>query len=67
MAAAQILLRTVVPTMDLADNVSAKYIVTESPQEFRVVQYPVTGGILKSTNINSNIILSDSDNLKFSC
>jgi hypothetical protein len=54
MASAPILLRTVVPTMDLADNVSPKCIVTESPQEFRVVQIPATS--FSQSNANWNII-----------
>jgi hypothetical protein len=42
MAGTPILFRTTVPTIDLVENLSPKYIVTESPQEFRVVQYPAT-------------------------
>jgi hypothetical protein len=43
-----------VPTIDLVENLSPKYIVTESPQEFRVVQYPATS--FSQSYINWNII-----------
>jgi hypothetical protein len=42
MAATPVLLRTVVPMMDLAENLSVKNIIAQSPQEFRIVQYPAT-------------------------
>jgi hypothetical protein len=54
MAATPILYRTTVPTIDLVENLSPKYIVTESPQEFRVVQYPATS--FSQSYINWNII-----------
>jgi hypothetical protein len=54
MAATPILFRTTVLTIDLVENLSPKYIVTESPQEFRVVQYPATS--FSQSYINWNII-----------
>jgi hypothetical protein len=54
MAATPILFRSTVPTIDLVENLSPKYIVTESPQEFRVVQYPATS--FSQSYINWNII-----------
>jgi hypothetical protein len=54
MAATPVLLRTIVPTMDLAENLSVKNIIAQSPQEFRVVQYPATS--FSQSNANWNII-----------
>jgi hypothetical protein len=54
MAGTPILYRSIVPTIDLAENLSPQYIVTQSPQEFRVVQYPVTS--FSQSYINWNII-----------
>jgi hypothetical protein len=42
MAAAPVSLRTIIPTLDLEDNVSPKNIIAEIPQEFRIVPYPAT-------------------------
>jgi hypothetical protein len=42
MAAAPAMLRTILPTLDLEDNVTPKNIVAESLQEFRIVPYPAT-------------------------
>jgi hypothetical protein len=42
MAAAPVMLRTILPTLDLEDNITPKNIVAESPQEFRIVPYPAT-------------------------
>jgi hypothetical protein len=42
MAAAPVSLRTIIPTLDLEDNVSPKNIIAESPQEFRIVPYLAT-------------------------
>jgi hypothetical protein len=54
MTATPILFRSTVPTIDLAENLSPKYIVTESSQEFRVVQYPATS--FSQSYVNWNII-----------
>jgi hypothetical protein len=54
MAATPTLLRTTVPTMDLSDNINTKYIVTEGPQEFRIVPYPATS--YSQSNMNWAII-----------
>jgi hypothetical protein len=40
MAAASVMLRTILPTLDLEDNVTPKNIVAESTQELRIVPYP---------------------------
>jgi hypothetical protein len=42
MVGTPVALRTILPTLDLEDNITPKNIVAESPQEFRVVQYPAT-------------------------
>jgi hypothetical protein len=72
MAGTPILFRTTVPTIDLVENLSPKYIVTESPQEFRVVQYPATS--FSQSYINWNIISPsltqysrDISELRFQC
>jgi hypothetical protein len=41
MAATPILFTSVVPTIDLAKNLSPKYITLQSPQDYRVVQYHI--------------------------
>jgi hypothetical protein len=61
MAGTPILFRTTVPTIDLVENLSPKYIVTESPQEFRVVQYPATS--FSQSYINWNIIPPSPDTI----
>jgi hypothetical protein len=40
MAVTPVALRTILPTLDLEDNITPKNIVAESPQEFRIVPYP---------------------------
>jgi hypothetical protein len=42
MEAAPVMLRTILPTLDLEDNITLKNIISESPQEFRIVPYPAT-------------------------
>jgi hypothetical protein len=54
MTTAPLMLRTIVPTMDLGDNLSPKNIIAQSPQEFRIVQYPATS--FSQSNANWNII-----------
>jgi hypothetical protein len=54
MAAAPLMLRTILPTLDLEDNVTPKNIVAESPQEFRIVPYPATS--FSQSNAVWNII-----------
>jgi hypothetical protein len=54
MAAAPVMLRTILPTLDLEDNVTPKNIVSESPQEFRIVPYPATS--FSQSNAVWNII-----------
>jgi hypothetical protein len=61
MAWTPILYRSIVPTIDLAENLSPQYIVTQSPQEFRVVQYPVTS--FSQSYINWNIIPPSPDTI----
>jgi hypothetical protein len=54
MAAAPLMLRTILPTLDLEDNVTPKNIVAESPQKFRIVPYPATS--FSQSNAVWNII-----------
>jgi hypothetical protein len=54
MAATPAMLRTILPTLDLEDNVTPKNIVAESPQEFRIVPYPATS--FSQSNAVWNII-----------
>jgi hypothetical protein len=54
MAAIPVALRTILPTLDLEDNITPKNIVAESPQQFRVVQYPATS--FSQSNAIWNII-----------
>jgi hypothetical protein len=54
MAATPAMLRTILPTLDLEDNVTPKNIVAESPQEFRIVSYPATS--FSQSNAVWNII-----------
>ncbi|MCS7318275.1 MAG: hypothetical protein NZZ41_08235, partial [Candidatus Dojkabacteria bacterium] len=54
MTATPILFRSIVPTIDLSENLSPQYIVTQSPQEYRFVQYPATS--FSQSYINWNII-----------
>jgi hypothetical protein len=46
--------RTIDPVIDLTENVAPKQIVTESPQEFRIITYPSTA--FSQSYINWNII-----------
>jgi hypothetical protein len=46
--------RTIDPVIDLTENVVPKQIVTESPQEFRIITYPSTA--FSQSYINWNII-----------
>jgi hypothetical protein len=43
-------LKSTVPIMDLSDNINTKYIVTEGPQEFRIVPYPATSYSQRNMN-----------------
>jgi hypothetical protein len=54
MAATPVMLRTILPTLDLEDNITPKNIVAESPQEFRIVPYPATS--FSQSNAVWNII-----------
>jgi hypothetical protein len=54
MAATPVALRTILPTLDLEDNVTPKNIIAESPQEFRIVPYPATS--FSQSNAVWNII-----------
>jgi hypothetical protein len=54
MAATPAMLRTILPTLDLEDNITAKNIVAESPQEFRIFPYPATS--FSQSNAVWNII-----------
>jgi hypothetical protein len=54
MAATPAMLRTILPTLDLEDNITPKNIVAESPQEFRIVPYPATS--FSQSNAVWNII-----------
>jgi hypothetical protein len=54
MAATPVALRTILPTLDLEDNVTPKNIVAESSQEFRIVPYPATS--FSQSNVVWNII-----------
>jgi hypothetical protein len=47
-------LRTIDPVIDLTENVAPKQIVTESPQEFRIITYPSTA--FSQSYINFNVI-----------
>jgi hypothetical protein len=53
-AATPAMLRIILPTLDLEDNVTPKNIVAESPQEFRIVPYPATS--FSQSNAVWNII-----------
>jgi hypothetical protein len=53
-AATPILFTSVVPTIDLAENLSPKYITLQFLREYRVVQYPATS--FSQSYINWNII-----------
>jgi hypothetical protein len=61
MAATPILFRSTVATIDLVENLSPKYIVAESPQEFSVVQYPATS--YSQSYVNWNIIPPSPDTI----
>jgi hypothetical protein len=61
MTATPVLFRSTVPTIDLVENLSPKYIVTETPQEFRVVQYPATS--FSQSYVNWNIIPPSPDTI----
>ncbi|MCS7318163.1 MAG: hypothetical protein NZZ41_07675, partial [Candidatus Dojkabacteria bacterium] len=61
MAATPILFRSIVPTIDLSENLSPQYIVTQSPQEYRFVQYPATS--FSQSYINWNIIPPSPDTI----
>jgi hypothetical protein len=54
MAGTPVALRAILPTLDLEDNITPKNIIAESPQEFRVVQYPATS--FSQSNAIWNII-----------
>lgn len=54
MAATPVIMRTVVPTVDLSDNITPKNIVVQSPQEHRYVTYPATS--FSQSNAVFNII-----------
>jgi hypothetical protein len=54
MAATPAMLRTILPTLDLEDNITPKNIAAESPQEFRIVPYPATS--FSQSNAVWNII-----------
>jgi hypothetical protein len=54
MAATPAMLRTILPTLDLEDYITPKNIVSESPQEFRIVPYPATS--FSQSNVVWNII-----------
>jgi hypothetical protein len=46
--------RTIDPVIDLSENVVSRQIVTESPQEFRIITYPSTA--FSQSYINWNVI-----------
>jgi hypothetical protein len=46
--------RTIDSVIDLSENVVSRQIVTESPQEFRIITYPSTA--FSQSYINWNII-----------
>jgi hypothetical protein len=54
MTAAPVMLRTILPTLDLEDNITPKNIVAESPQEFRIISYSATS--FSQSNAVWNII-----------
>jgi hypothetical protein len=61
MTATPVLLRSTVLIIDLVENLTPKYVVTESPQEFRVVQYPATS--FSQSYVNWNIIPPSPDTI----